>query len=80
MFVIRIADLNVRIENRYDLILGKCQNDLMSGCVPPDLTIGMTETEIVPVYNVDGYLKECIQSLLDQTYQKRFRCTTLQPL
>lgn len=46
MFDIRIAELNVRIENRYDLILGKCQSYLTSGCVPPDLTIGMTETEI----------------------------------
>lgn len=30
--------------------------------VPPLISV------IVPVYNVEGYLKECIQSVLDQTY------------
>ncbi len=46
MFVIRIADLNVRIDNRFDLILGKCQSYLVSDRVRPDLTVKVTDREI----------------------------------
>lgn len=46
MFSIRMADLNVKIDNRYDLILGKCQSYLVSNSVQPDFTLRIPEEEI----------------------------------
>lgn len=46
MFTIRIADLNVRIDNRYDLILEKCQSYLVSDSAQADLTVKAAEEDI----------------------------------
>ena len=46
MFYIRMADLNIQIENRYKYVHWLCQNYMVAPMDHPDLTVSISEEEI----------------------------------
>ena len=47
MFTIKIADIVIRIENQYEYVQLLCKDYIVSNETPPELTVCVTEDEIL---------------------------------
>ena len=61
MFVIRIAELNIGIENKYDFIYSMCVDYLTYN--QPDFIVSASEDEIMKEDNGSGFNKEYLETL-----------------